>query len=198
MVRICQKINDEPMFDNFMITCILINSVFMALPYQGMSSEYEAVLDLAELVFTIVFVVEFAIKIIALGATYFAESTNIFDFIIVASSLVAVMMQGSGINASALRVFRVFRVGRTLRALKENEDIQQVLRASIGSGTAFLNNFTFLCFLLIMFGLCGMNFYGNLLPTMRPNFDNFGVATTLFVLLTDQCQAWRHLHSFNS
>ena len=34
--------------------------------------------------------------------------------------------QGSGINASALRVFRVFRLGRTLRALKSNREIQQV------------------------------------------------------------------------
>lgn len=63
---------------------------------------------------------------------------------------------------------------------KENKDIQQILAASIGSGGSFMNNLTFLGFILVMFGLCGMNLYGNVLDDVgvqvRPNFDNFGQA----------------------
>ena len=57
-----------------------------------------------------------------LVGAYFAEASNVFDFFIVVSSLLGVFMEGSGVNASALRVFRVFRIGRTLRVLKETKE----------------------------------------------------------------------------
>jgi len=75
---------------------------------------------------------------------------------------------------SVLRVFRVFRLGRTLRALKKNKDIQTILKVTIGSGVPFMNNITFLAFILLMFGVLGMQLFGNLMPTnSRPHFNNF-------------------------
>ena len=67
VVRACMQINDSPVFDNLMLGCIVVNSVFMAMPYHGMPSLYESVLYYAETSFTIIFVVEFVIKILALG-----------------------------------------------------------------------------------------------------------------------------------
>ena len=95
LVRICMQLNESPTFDNLMLTCIILNSVFMAMPYHGMPDTYEKatsqpsqqhrprrgtaltwcvlplwqVLQYAETSFTIIFVVEFLIKFIAMGGT---------------------------------------------------------------------------------------------------------------------------------
>jgi len=101
-------------------------------------------------------------------------------------SLTLTLIEGDYGNASALRVLRVLRVLRTIRGIQEIKAVQQVLHATIGSGKAFLNNITFLLFIVTMFGLCGMNLFGNLLQDyVRPNFDSFPSAVlSLFAVVT--------------
>jgi hypothetical protein len=41
--QVCMQINNNPLFDHLMLSCIIINSIFMALPYHGMSTQYEEV-----------------------------------------------------------------------------------------------------------------------------------------------------------
>ncbi len=50
--------------------------------------------------------------------------------------------------------------------LRTNPEIQKILAASIGSGVPFMNNLTFMGFLLLMFGLCGMQVSATYLPPM--------------------------------
>jgi hypothetical protein len=64
---------------------------------------YEANLDQANIIFTIIFTVECGIKILALGPwEYVFDAWNFFDFVVVVMSLVDLIM-GAGGNVSSLR-----------------------------------------------------------------------------------------------
>ena len=45
--------------------------------------------DTANQIFTVIFILEALIKIIALGRQYFKENWNIFDFIIIIGSIIS-------------------------------------------------------------------------------------------------------------
>ncbi len=68
--------------------------------------------------FTIVFIVEAILKIIALGFKgYFSRKSNLFDFFLVSVSVISLFVLG-GFAAHFLRLFRIARAFRLIRALK--------------------------------------------------------------------------------
>jgi len=173
-------------FDEIVMVAIVINSIFMTLPFYQQPAGYTEFLNVFERIFTWFFFFEFVVKILSLGPNgYVSDISNIFDAVVTFTSMVSIFMD-AGANMSVLRVFRVARLGRTLRALKESKEIRQILKASIGSGIPFMNNLTFLAFLMVMFGVLGMQLFGNLMPAgSRPHFNNFPYAVlALFQTLT--------------
>jgi voltage-gated sodium channel len=62
---------------------IVINTVAMSIRYFQMPELYSNALEMANYVFAIIFNVECLMKLIGLGKTYFSNSWNIFDFIVV-------------------------------------------------------------------------------------------------------------------
>lgn len=66
---------------------IVINTVVLAMEYHGMSTMYEAVVDLINLVLTFIFLAEMIIKITALGIKkYLEDRFNIFDAVSTAAT----------------------------------------------------------------------------------------------------------------
>ena len=190
VVKFCKYVITHRRFEPVILGAILLNALCLMLPYHGMNTEYAEALDTTEIVFNIIFVIEFFLKFFGLGPDgYFGEPGNVFDFTIVLLSLLGGLLNfgnDSSLNASALRVLRVLRIARTFYGLKQIKSVQQVLSASVESGRAFTNNLTFLVIVIIMYALCGMNMFGNLLSAdVRPNFDNFGNALlVLFAVVT--------------
>lgn len=98
---------------------ILLNTVLLALESDGMSASYAAALEKTSTALTYLFVVEFALKLLALGAVkYFSSAFNTFDAVVVTISLFEAMASGGGSGVSALRSLRTFRVFRSLRVLR--------------------------------------------------------------------------------
>lgn len=84
--------------------------------YDGMSDAYAEGLNTANLVFTAIFALEAALKLIALGIRgYFADSWNIFDFVIVIGSILDAGLDGRGVNVTFLRIFRAARLIKLLK-----------------------------------------------------------------------------------
>lgn len=77
------RIIQSKAFEGFIMLCIVMNVILMAMVYQGMSDTYENALNYINLVFTVIFIIEFLMKIYALDFQYFKVSWNIFDFCIV-------------------------------------------------------------------------------------------------------------------
>jgi hypothetical protein len=75
-----------------------------------------------DLVFSIIFTIEFIIKIIGLGCfQYFTDNWNKFDFVVVVGAWITLIMEeasGGEMNIgifAKIRILRLFRVSRLIR-----------------------------------------------------------------------------------
>lgn len=95
----------------FITLAIVVNTVFMALDHYGLEEKpsFNAVLKMGNTCFTTIFTVECAMKIIAMSPKFFFQvGWNVFDFLIVALSLVEVVFEDANLpGLSALRSFRL-------------------------------------------------------------------------------------------
>jgi hypothetical protein len=112
-----EKTKGETPFDIAIMICIVLNMVLMAVMYEGQSLQYTAVLEGINYFFTTVFAVEALLKIIGAGTSYFYNSWNRFDFFVVMSSFVDILM--TALASSSLKFLRVGpQLARVLRILR--------------------------------------------------------------------------------
>ncbi len=85
-LRLYKFVNHEG-FDIFIISCIVLNMVTLALHFNGAPALLQDVLFVSNLVFTAIFTLEATLKMLGMGKLYFRSRWNVFDFIVVISSL---------------------------------------------------------------------------------------------------------------
>ncbi|MFD1159865.1 ion transporter [Roseovarius aestuarii] len=126
---------DRPAVQNFILGVILFNAVILGLETSDIVMERAGPLIL--LLDTIclgVFVVEIALKLVARGLNFFRRGWNIFDFVIVAISLVPA--------AQGLSVLRALRILRLLRVVSVAPSLRRVVEGLVnalpGMGSVFL------------------------------------------------------------
>lgn len=78
---------------------IILNMIQMAVLHEGQSQEFGAMLDFTNYIFTVIFILEAALKLIAYGDTYFNNSWNQFDFFVVVASVFDIFMDVVGSKA---------------------------------------------------------------------------------------------------
>ena len=117
-----------------MLTAVLLNTVVMALERFDLTDEESAEMELANLWFTWIFIVEASMKILGVGIKkYLSEIMNILDCGVVLLSILELAMTasgGSGGNLSAfrtVRIFRTFRVLRVIRLLRALESMKLII-----------------------------------------------------------------------
>lgn len=121
-----------------------------------------------------IFVVEIAIKLFAQGGRFFRSGWNIFDFLIVAISLVPA--SGPFSILRALRILRVLRLLSTVRRLRVLIDALVAAIPSIG-WIVFLLGLVF-----YIFGVMGTELFGDRFPAW---FGTLGASMfTLFQVMT--------------
>lgn len=110
----------------------MLNIFTMGLVYEGASDSYNLVLEVINYVFTSIFFLECIFKIIAMGFKgYFMNGWNKFDFFVVLSSIVDIVLgvvfsQNDDSNKGSIlrigpqlaRIVRVLRVTRLLKLVK--------------------------------------------------------------------------------
>ena len=79
-------------FEGFILLIIIINTLILALDWYQMPSNLIGYFDDLNYFFTAIFTIEAGLKIIAEGKYYFRQGWNIFDFIIVVVSYVAIII----------------------------------------------------------------------------------------------------------
>ena len=149
--------------------------------------ETETMLETANLVLTMVFVFEMIFKMIGLGlGSYFEDSFNIFDCIIVCLSILEIVLSETGALAdgggglSALRGLRLFRLFKLARSWKDMRIILSSLGKALGS--LFYCAILLLIFMYIL-SLLAMSMFGGIqnfsglrfskTDAPRSNFDSF-------------------------
>lgn len=121
-----------PAFDNFILACILISSLLLALEDPvNPDSRRNDILTYFDYVFTSIFTLEMLMKILALGLVlhkraYMRSAWNLLDMVVVTGSLLSIALASTGTDVSAIKVLRVLRVMRPLRAINRAQKLKEV------------------------------------------------------------------------
>ena len=148
--------------------------------------------------FSIVFTLEAAFKLIALGRTYFEDGWNIFDFSVVIGTWIAFALQTIlGLNiGSQTTVIRTFRICRVFRLVKKAKSLNTIFSAFIVTIPSLANIGGLLILLIYLDAILGVFLFApvKLQDTLNvhANFQDFGTAfLTLIRMATGE--AWNEL-----
>ncbi|KAK4321725.1 hypothetical protein Pmani_007468 [Petrolisthes manimaculis] len=147
----------DPFVELFITLCIVVNTLFMAMDHHEMNTSFAHFLQMGNYFFTATFSIECFMKIIAMSPKYYLqEGWNIFDFIIVALSLLELGLA----NVSGLSVLRSFRLLRVFKLAKSWPTLN-LLISIMGKTVGALGNLTFvLCIIIFIFAVMGMQLFG--------------------------------------
>lgn len=167
-----QQVVASSIFNNFTLLAILLNSIALACTdYRHVDDNYQPrtdgslrndIIEKAEIVFTVIFIVECLLKSIAYGfirgkKAYLKDGWNVFDFIIVAASVLNFVP-----GVPNLSVIRGCRVLRPLRSISRLPNLRKIINALVGSLSELANAMVLLLFILVCFSLFGMLSWGGL------------------------------------
>lgn len=117
----------SPRFNAFIIGMILLNTITIGLEVdyaRGRRLQDRLPFFAAEFIFAVIFFVEMVLRLHQLRWDYFADSWNLFDYILVVLSVSDIIVSltrtdsGGMRLASSLRIFRLLRVVRSIRGVK--------------------------------------------------------------------------------
>lgn len=171
----CVKAVAHPWFDRLILLLILLNSIVLALVDWSVINEdptsenvgepiaegswRNTLLYETEIIFTVLFTLEFVLKVIAQGfvlgrGAYLRDSWNIIDFLVVVTALLASI---PGMPTTA--AIRVFRVLRPLRSISALPGLQHLVVSLLRSVPQLLSVVVLLQFIFIVFGIFGIQIF---------------------------------------
>lgn len=113
-------------FQNFITIIIIINSILIGLEtFPDIVKEYDIVIDIIDLIILAMFTVEIALKILIYRVKFFTDGWNIFDFSIIAISILPA--------AGSFSIFRALRIVRTLRLFKSLPKLRLIIESLVHS-----------------------------------------------------------------
>ncbi len=126
---------ERPLVRNFIIAVIIFNAGVLGLETSpSVVNSSAGLISVLDKICLAIFVVELIAKMLAYGPRFFKSGWNIFDFLIVAISLVP--------SAQGLSVLRALRILRVLRVISAAPSLRRVveglLTALPGMGSVFL------------------------------------------------------------
>jgi len=194
-IRVWRLVNSNQ-FDIFIMATIIANIVQMAVSYQGQPMWYTQILEGINYIFTVIFLVEATLKIIAYGWSYFGTGWNKFDFFVVCSSLLDIVMdqmdaedmQTLAVGPQLAKILRVLRVTRVLRLAGKNEGLQALMQTITMSVGSLANVFLLLVLVLFIFSILAVFFFqglnsGEVIDEYK-NFNNFGESFLLLFAIS--------------
>nr|XP_046192715.1 voltage-dependent T-type calcium channel subunit alpha-1H-like [Oncorhynchus gorbuscha] len=188
-----KRIVDSKYFNRGIMTSILINTLSMGIEYHQQPVELTDILEISNIVFTCMFLLEMLFKLLAFGLFgYIKNPYNIFDSIIVIISVWEIVGQADG-GLSVLRTFRLLRVLKLVRFLPALRRQLVVLMKTMDNVATFC---TLLMLFIFTFSILGMHLFGckfnqqmengDTIPD-RKNFDSLLWAiVTVFQILTQE------------
>uniref|UniRef100_A0A8D0GZQ5 Voltage-dependent L-type calcium channel subunit alpha n=1 Tax=Sphenodon punctatus TaxID=8508 RepID=A0A8D0GZQ5_SPHPU len=128
----CHRIVNDNIFTNLILFFILLSSISLAAedPVRHHSFRNQ-ILFYFDIVFTVIFTIEIALKMTAYGAflhkgSFCRNYFNILDLLVVSVSLISFGIQSSAINV--VKILRVLRVLRPLRAINRAKGLKHVVQ----------------------------------------------------------------------
>ncbi|KAK5856529.1 hypothetical protein PBY51_008118 [Eleginops maclovinus] len=166
----CQSVISHKLFDHVVLIFIFLNCITIALERPGIviESKERMFLSVSNYVFTVIFLAEMAIKVLALGfcfgkQTYLQSSWNVLDGLLVFVSLVDILVSlaytGGNRILGILRVLRLLRTLRPLRVISRAPGLKLVVETLITSLRPIGNIVLICCAFFIVFGILGVQLF---------------------------------------
>ena len=148
-----KKIIENKYFVTFITIVIIINAITLGLETSPeIKTEFGVVLSLIDKIALTIFTIELITKILVYKLRFFKDGWNIFDFLIVAVSLIP----ASG-PFSVLRAFRIFR---TLRLLSIVPSMKRIIQAIFISIPGILSVGTIIILIFYISSVLTTTFFG--------------------------------------
>ena len=152
----------SPMCECFIQFCIIVNTGVMVAEHFPEDASLSEAFCNANLAFLVIFTLEAAVKIFALGmAEYLQDNWYRLDIVIVTSSWLFMFLAGGTCASGALRSLRVLRIVLLLKSAPNLKNLFQTLILSL---PPCLNLSTLMLIIFFMWGIFGVQFFGEL-PT---------------------------------
>ncbi|CAE7836442.1 unnamed protein product, partial [Symbiodinium necroappetens] len=149
-------------FDNFILLCILVSTVTMAMdsPLADPKESLTIFLRGADEVFAIIFIGEMVIKLLALGLiwgedAYLKSAWNWLDGVVV---MVSIINMASASSTGFLKTLRILRAFRPLRVISRNENLKVVVQTIFASMPHLLTLVIVAMLFLLIFALFGLSY----------------------------------------
>uniref|UniRef100_A0A8D3C6Z1 Calcium channel, voltage-dependent, T type, alpha 1H subunit a n=1 Tax=Scophthalmus maximus TaxID=52904 RepID=A0A8D3C6Z1_SCOMX len=166
----CQSVISHKMFDHVVLVFIFLNCITIALERPDIQphSTERVFLGVSNYVFTVIFLAEMAIKVVALGfcfgkQSYLQSSWNVLDGLLVFVSLVDILVSlaytGGNRILGILRVLRLLRTLRPLRVISRAPGLKLVVETLITSLRPIGNIVLICCAFFIVFGILGVQLF---------------------------------------
>lgn len=183
----------NPVFENSMTFCVLLNTVVMSMDKHGQDKESEIALMGMNEMFTWIFIYEMCVKLLAIGPKKYTSSKwNLLDGGVVLLSIMELIVEstqsdssdgGSSLSAfRTVKVFRTFRVMRVARILRALHSMQVIIGVITRSFRSFMYVVILLFLFVFIYALLGIQIYqgkydfGPNEELPRGNFEDFGIA----------------------
>lgn len=179
MTEIARRIADDPRFQHFILGVILVAAIVIGVETSAtLTARYGGLIDSVELLIQAIFVAEIAIRVLACWprpAAFFRNGWNVFDFAVVAASL----LPQAGAFAMVARLARLMRVTRLVSAFP---DLRLIIGTMVRSIPSMGHVIMLLSLLLYVYAVLGFHFFREADAT---HWGSLGVALlTLFQMLT--------------
>ncbi|CAD7924383.1 unnamed protein product [Amoebophrya sp. A25] len=190
----CLYTVETPLFDKVILLLILLNSAAMAayrhrevynkpmthkdcISSNGTAygcgrdeDSLNKMIDIADPIFLLIFIMESLLKIIAYGfcqgkKTYLRDTWNWLDFIVVLTGVISWCLENMGSGdgesnaGSTIKMLRVFRVMRPLRSLTTLPELKVLVNTVLQSIPRLGSVLSMTVFLLVIFGILGLNLW---------------------------------------
>lgn len=154
------------MFEYMIFAFIVANTIILGAQYWNMKDAYMYVLDGFNIGFTLVFLFECLLKLVAFRLkNYFLDAWNVFDFVIVVGSILDIVISETpvlGDTAFKLNFFRLFRALRLVKLLSKGERIRTLLWTFMKSFQALPYVGLLIVLLFFIYAVIGMQVFGGI------------------------------------
>uniref|UniRef100_A0A8D3AQH2 Voltage-dependent L-type calcium channel subunit alpha n=1 Tax=Scophthalmus maximus TaxID=52904 RepID=A0A8D3AQH2_SCOMX len=158
------KIINSSQFEYIMFVLILGNTLTLAIQHYEQSKTFTSVMDILNMIFTVVFTIEMIIKLLALRAHhYFIDPWNSFDALIVVGSVLDIAVSEFSVRESgkvSITFFRLFRVLRLVKLLSKGEGIRTLLWTFVKSLQALPYVGLLIAMIFFIYAVIGMQTFG--------------------------------------
>jgi voltage-gated sodium channel len=188
MIVAARRIANSSAFQAFIIGVILVNAVVVGLETSpDLVARYGSTFELFDQAIIAVFIVELAIRLVSYfprPQRFFANGWNVFDFAIVAVSL----LPAGGSFATVARLARLLRV---LRIVSVFPDLRLIVGTMIRSFSSMTSVILLLALVLYVYAVLGYHLFSAIDPA---HWGDLGLSVrTLFEVLT--LEGWLELQA---